>query len=521
MSGASGGKNVPPDIQKTAAKGAWGSTHPRGGPGKSSPSYSSITSINTSVRDNKNILEVKLEKQEGSRFNMTQEETENLLKRLNIDSSHLIGASACPEGRPVVLITLHPTVDLTRFLYRNESYIVKEGVRTTTIRPEGKKEKLIKITGLHPNTKDQAVIKYLTVHATVSPNAKVIHHVFPGELGSSLLAGKLNGNRSYMVELKMPMGSYHIIDGEKVSVRYSGQEWTCARCHQYKKDCPGAAVARECTADRVMLSTHMMEHWQKIGYEPDTDTLNGVDEGSDLAVQVGSQNKETNSIPDNTLSSKYHSAIVRGFRTETSMENILEILSQHGLPADFDSESFVQNDLTGSITLENLKPEECLALISNMNKKMFLSRQIFVTSVVSNSPVKAPAHSQPGANGETSLSESGSSPAPDLHLEAHLPPNLDQQLLLKPTPSPNLNPDSPVSPGVQDKINQIEMQASSTSLTITRVDKRKSESSPESSELSRKEKKMLREEERKQDKMRKKLEFKEKNSVQVQINHSY
>ena len=65
------------------------------------------------------------------------------------------------------------------------------------------------------------------------------------------------------------------------------------------------------------------------------------------------------------------------------------------------------------------------------------------------------------------------------------------------------------------------MKASSTSLTITRVDKRKSESSPESSELSRKEKKMLREEERKQDKMRKKLEFKEKNSVQVQINHSY
>jgi hypothetical protein len=105
----------------------------------------------------------------------------------------------------VVLITLHSSVDITRFLYKNESYIVKEGVRTTTIRPEGKKEKLVKITGLHPNTKDQAVIKYLTAHATVSPNAKVIHHVFPGEPGSSLLAGKLNGNRSYMVELKVPM----------------------------------------------------------------------------------------------------------------------------------------------------------------------------------------------------------------------------------------------------------------------------------------------------------------------------
>ena len=119
---------------------------------------------------------------------------------------------------------------------------------------------MIKITGLHPNTKDQAVHKYIAAYATVIPNTKVVHHVFPGDAGSSLLAGKLNGDRSYMVELKLPMGSYHIIDGEKVSVRYSGQEWTCARCHQYKKDCPGAAVARECTADGVMLSTHTEDH---------------------------------------------------------------------------------------------------------------------------------------------------------------------------------------------------------------------------------------------------------------------
>ena len=99
-----------------------------GEPGLASQSYSSITSINTSARDSKNILEVRLERQEGSTFNPTMGETENLLRKLNIDGSHLIGASACPEGRPVVLITLHPSVDITRFLHRNESYVVKEGV---------------------------------------------------------------------------------------------------------------------------------------------------------------------------------------------------------------------------------------------------------------------------------------------------------------------------------------------------------------------------------------------------------
>ena len=66
--------------------GAWGptSTRPQAVQGGEVPSYSSIASINTSIRDNKNILEVRLEKQTGASFNMKQEETENLLKRLKI-----------------------------------------------------------------------------------------------------------------------------------------------------------------------------------------------------------------------------------------------------------------------------------------------------------------------------------------------------------------------------------------------------------------------------------------------------
>ena len=97
MNGSSGGKD-PPDITRTAARETWGSTRPRGAPGTSGPTYSSIASINTSVRDSKNLLEVRLEKQEGSRFTLSQEEIENLLKRLNIHSSHLLGVSACPDN---------------------------------------------------------------------------------------------------------------------------------------------------------------------------------------------------------------------------------------------------------------------------------------------------------------------------------------------------------------------------------------------------------------------------------------
>ena len=95
MNGESGGRDgdKSPSHRKAAHGGTWGSTSTgsRGGAGSGVPTYSSITSINTSVRDNKNLLEVRLERQEGSTFNLSMLEIENLLKRLNIDSSHLIG----------------------------------------------------------------------------------------------------------------------------------------------------------------------------------------------------------------------------------------------------------------------------------------------------------------------------------------------------------------------------------------------------------------------------------------------
>ena len=146
-------------------------------------------------------------------------------------------------------------------------------------------------------------------------------------------------------------------------------------------------------------------------------------------------------------------------------------------------------------------------MTSNMHKKRFLNRQIFVTSVVSQSPTKPDIQTQ-----------TEKTPASKFNL----PPNLGNPLLLKPLPATQ-TPDqaSPTSPGVQDKIDQIEKQTSSTLNPESRVDKRKSECSPESDEMSRKEKKMLREEERKQDKMRKKLEYKAKNTIQCEVNHSF
>ena len=129
------------------------------------------------------------------------------------------------------------------------------------------------------------------------------------------------------------------------------------------------AVAKNCTGDRVLLSAYMAEHWQKIGYKPETDTLNEVDEGIELAIQVGSKGKEIIVIPESTLTSKYRSVIVKGFRTDTSLPDIMEVLLQQGLPAEYKEEDLVRNLKSGNLTVGNLQPEDCLSLMEKMNQK--------------------------------------------------------------------------------------------------------------------------------------------------------
>ena len=427
--------------------GAWGSRGTGGSSAEKAPSYSSITAINKSVRDSKNILEIRIEKQQGASFNMTMEETETLLRRLGMNDTHFDGVSACPEGKPVILVTLKPTVPITKFLYRNESYMIKEGLRTTTIRAAGKKDIMVTVSGLHPNTKDQAVIRYLTAHGKVSQNEKVVYHVFPGEPGTSLCAGKFNGNRSYVMEIKEPMGSYHIIDGEKISIRYPGQEWSCARCHQFKHNCPGSAVARNCTSDRVMLSEHMAAHWRKIGYKPESEAMNEVDELHEVDIQVGRTPKETNVLSENNLSKKYRSVIVKGFSPDAVLDSITEELFKNGLPSGYNTQEILKNEKTGSLTLSNLEPEQCLAIMEQMHAKKFLGKKIYITSVVSMSPTKPP----PLSNSPPSPTKPPASCPEDTPASSSTSTNTTASTGSSSTQSANSQPLVPVLPTLKPK----------------------------------------------------------------------
>ena len=62
---------------------------------------------------------------------------------------------------------------------------MKEGIRTTTIRQAGKKDVQVTVSGIHSNTKNQAVFRYLAAHGKVNLKEKVVYHVYLGVPGSS------------------------------------------------------------------------------------------------------------------------------------------------------------------------------------------------------------------------------------------------------------------------------------------------------------------------------------------------
>ena len=485
-------------------------------------SYSGIAAINKSIRDDKNVLEVRLERSEGARFNLSMVEQEGLLKKLGIDGNHFTGVSSCPEGKGVVYITLHPSVNITRFLYKNEAYVLKEGVQTSVIRPAGKKEVSVMVSGLHPNTKDQAVIRYMAAHGKVSQSDKVVHHVYPGKSGSSLLAGKLNGNRSYMVEVTKHMGSYHIIDGEKVSIKYRGQTRSCARCHMAETQCPGKGVARDCSSDRVLLSVHMEEHWKIIGYTPDASISEDVDGDLEVSVQIGPKTLAREG-PDLTM--RYNSVIINGFLPGTELTDVHKILLSQGLPPEISVSAILRKENAGKITIENLEPETCLMMMDKMHGKVFLKRKVFLTSVVAGSPQKSPQNNTPAASASQDPPVTPTTPPPAELCHSATPSktgspeensdasavnskssnsDADQSSSQDDSKSENgslMGPKTPIGPGIQEKLDIFDAGQ----------DKRKADGSPE---LSKKDKKKLKEVEKAQ----RKQEYREKKQLNLSQN---
>ena len=360
--------------------------------------WANIASMNVSKRKKTNTLEIRLESDSGVSCSLNTEEIERLLRRLKINSSQFSAVQACPERKNVVYITFAPGVDLKKFvIQQSESYILKPGIRTTTIRPVGNRDIGVTVHGLHPDTRDEAVVQYLNAHGVVNQKEPVIYGVFPGAPGSTLLAGKLNGNRTYLMEVKKNIGSYHIIDGERVSIRYRGQVKTCNKCHCLETECSGKGLARDCTSAKVLLSEHMKKYWDMIEFKPANAKMNEVDlEESAETLQAITANDRsqpppapvTDIEPDDLA--RYSGVVVKGFAKEKAATDIIKELINFGLPEEYGEEDIdiKENHSFSTVYIHDLKPEICVTLLKNLHGKEVLGRRLSVFALVEETPTK-------------------------------------------------------------------------------------------------------------------------------------
>ena len=171
---------------------------------------------------NKNILEVVLEKDAKGAFLVSENDCAVFMGKLGLDlrpGVHVEGVQLCPNGRGVILITLKDGVKVDSFCRYDVMQVTESGIRSSLIKQAGKREVVITVKGIHPNTKDSVVLDYLGKFGKIV-TTKVVHGIFT----DGPLKNMKNGDRAYKVEIKAGenMGSYHVIDGHKVSLRYAG-----------------------------------------------------------------------------------------------------------------------------------------------------------------------------------------------------------------------------------------------------------------------------------------------------------
>ena len=182
-------------------------------------------------------------------------------------------------------------ISMDRFC-KDVSIKVTKGVTTCMIRPAGKKDVMATVVGLDFNTPDSFVVDYFNKFGVVLNNNAILSKSEKGPF-----KGKYNGERKFQVDFSKSsrqMGTYHLIDGNKVRVLYRGNMKTCGRCHNSAKNCPGEAIAKNCAAGggkQVFLSDHMKILWNEIGFVPTSFSLE-EDEKTEDDIQQQSKDDQ-------------------------------------------------------------------------------------------------------------------------------------------------------------------------------------------------------------------------------------
>ena len=217
-----------------------------------------------------------------------------------------------------------------------------------------------------------------------------------GTFGEGPLKGVRNGDRSYKMEVKADtnIGTYHAIDGQRVTLRYPGQMQTCARCFEPPITCKGGAVARRCEAaqgQKVEFSDFILRLWQEIGYTPGEVEIAAVydeyNEYDDSPI-TGTHEPTANFTPEKQVSdpSKFSGICIKQIPRDTDHGEIMKFLVRAGMPESLRENVEIKSN--GSVSLKNTDNAICLSLIANIHNKVEFGRKLFCNGFIALTPEK-------------------------------------------------------------------------------------------------------------------------------------
>ena len=341
----------------------------------------------------KNILEIVLEKDDRGPFSVSDTDCSHLLVKLGIDprsSVQIESVQICPTGRGVILVTFKQGLDIERFSRYDVIEVTRTGIRAVHVKPAGKKDVVVTIKGLHPNTRDDGVLNYLGKYGKIVTN-KVVY----GTFGEGPLKGIKNGDRSYKIELKAEtnIGTYHAIDGQRVTLRYPGQLQTCARCHQTPIDCKGGAIARRCEAaqgTKVEFSEYILKLWEKIGYAPGEVEMAAVyDEDTEYEESSHNQKQIGGTFtPPQKMSEpeKFSGVSIKQIPRDTDHGDVMEFLIEAGLPDKL--KECVEIKGSGVVSIKNIDNQVCMKMIKNIHNQISFGKKLFCNGLIALTPEK-------------------------------------------------------------------------------------------------------------------------------------
>ena len=249
------------------------------------------TDVKFDNRLKRNLLEITLEKTSSeveSEVIISQEAIARLFRSLKLDiTTQVEGYQVIfNKGVHIISVWVANGVNLDKFCV-SENISVGKGIITGSIRPAGRQNVTVTITGLDFNTPDTLVHDYIQKFGGQVLNKKVIYSKF----SDGPFSGKYTGERKYQVnftDAKRHMGTYHFLDGARVRVYYKGNIKTCGRCHSSAYHCPGGALAKICEEKggaRITLIDHMKKLWSEINFSPNSFELpESVDHEQDLPI---------------------------------------------------------------------------------------------------------------------------------------------------------------------------------------------------------------------------------------------